>query len=294
MSSPYIGPGVYAMPEAEYHADPCPEPSLSSHVASILLNRSPLHAWVAHPRLNPHFERVDEGKFDLGRAAHELLLCGQSCLAIVEADDWRTKAAREARDAAYAEGKTPLLARQWADVERMAEAVQRQLAVHFEAKEALSNGQPEMALIWKEGVVWCRARLDWLPNEGVIFYDLKTTPDASPDAWQRRLFENGADLQSGFYRRGIRAVLGIQSPRFRFVVVENEPPHAVAVFELDPAAVDLADRKAEEAIRVWGECMKTGTWPAYPPLVHYVAPPAWQMSRWEEREGRKQMVDAAY
>ena len=39
--------------EAEYHADPAPEPSLSRSLAHTLLTRSPRHAWQAHPRLNP-------------------------------------------------------------------------------------------------------------------------------------------------------------------------------------------------------------------------------------------------
>ena len=38
-----------------YHADPAPEPSLSSSVAKILVNLSPAHARIAHPRLNPDY-----------------------------------------------------------------------------------------------------------------------------------------------------------------------------------------------------------------------------------------------
>ena len=30
------GPGFYSMSAAQYHADPCPEPSLSSSIAKVL------------------------------------------------------------------------------------------------------------------------------------------------------------------------------------------------------------------------------------------------------------------
>ncbi|WP_242401117.1 hypothetical protein [Acetobacter okinawensis] len=46
-------PGIYDLPEAQYHADPCPTPSLSNSVARILLDESPMHAHFSHPRLNP-------------------------------------------------------------------------------------------------------------------------------------------------------------------------------------------------------------------------------------------------
>ena len=67
-------PGLYDMPEADYHADPCPEPSLSSTLARLMVNRSPRHAWTASPRLNPDHEPVNKETFDVGRAAHAVLL----------------------------------------------------------------------------------------------------------------------------------------------------------------------------------------------------------------------------
>ena len=36
----------------EYHADPCPTPSLSSGIARVLWANTPMHAWFKHPRLN--------------------------------------------------------------------------------------------------------------------------------------------------------------------------------------------------------------------------------------------------
>src|SRR3989304_5411057 len=94
-----------------------------------------------------------------GRPAHAYLLEGESGFAIIEAADWRTKAAKEARDAARAAGKIPLLADRWGDVHGMALAAQRQLDAPDDTPRPLAGGKPEQTLIWQEDGLWCRARL---------------------------------------------------------------------------------------------------------------------------------------
>ncbi|MBB2961877.1 hypothetical protein [Methylobacterium sp. R2-1] len=48
---PVPGPCLDRMPAALYHADLCPEPSLSSSVGKLIVGRSPKHARAAHPWL---------------------------------------------------------------------------------------------------------------------------------------------------------------------------------------------------------------------------------------------------
>src|SRR4051812_46738879 len=94
-------PGIYLDVAAnDYHADPCPAPSLTQSVAKILLAKSPLHAWHAHPRLNPDYQHNDDTKFDVGNIAHKMLLGRGKQIEVLEFDDWRTKAAKEAREKA--------------------------------------------------------------------------------------------------------------------------------------------------------------------------------------------------
>jgi hypothetical protein len=64
--------GLHRFAPEEYHRDPAPAPSLSSTLARVLLNQSPLHAWTASPRLNPMWEPKDSATFDIGRAASGL------------------------------------------------------------------------------------------------------------------------------------------------------------------------------------------------------------------------------
>lgn len=281
--------GVHDIPAELYHQDPCPEPSLSSSIAKLLL-RSPRHGWLAHPRLNPNHEPVRKAAFDLGSAWHACLLNSDEPYRIIDAADYRTKAAQNARDKAYEEGRIPLLPHQFEQVQAMVREARRQLAAHRDAADAFLAGDPERTLIWREGDVWCRCRLDWLPDQGTRFDDAKSTTDASPDAWQRRCFDLGFDIQAAFYLRGIRAVLGIPNPSFRFVVQEVDPPYALSVCALMPSAQEMADRKVAAAIELWRRCLKANSWPGYASRTAFLDPPVWTEKRWLEAESRAELA----
>src|SRR5258706_9329550 len=108
---------------ADYFADRiAPVPSLNSSVAKLLISRSPLHAWMAHPRLNPGWKPEPfDRRMNLGSYAHHVLL-GQadSAIAVIDPADhlskqgavpkgWTNDAIRQARDDAMALGKLPIL-----------------------------------------------------------------------------------------------------------------------------------------------------------------------------------------
>lgn len=286
-------PGVYEMSAETYHADPVmAAPSLSSSVGKLLIERSPLHAWAAHPRLNPGYEAEHKTEFDLGSAAHALMLGDPRNFSVLDFDDWRKKEAKEARDVARATGKIPLLAHQWAQVERMVAIGKKQLAAHEDAADAFTAGKPELTLIWREGDVWCRVRPDWLHDDRrKPIRDYKTTSaSAEPDAFGRTLYGMGYDFQAAFYRRGVRALGLCVDPVFELVAQEVDAPHALSVIGLPPAAIDLAERKVEEAINYWGWCLKNDSWPGYPARTAYVDPPAYHEARWLDREARDDLA----
>ena len=57
---------------------------------------------------------------------------------------------------------------------------------------------------------------------------------------------------------GVRAVYGVDEPRFRFVVQENYAPYELAVIALAPDAQTLADQKIAYAIDLWRACLASG------------------------------------
>ena len=88
-------PGIYTMTAEEYHSDPADVPSLTASIAHIICSQSPLHAWANHPRLNPDFKREEQANWDVGTAAHALLLEGNEGVAMIDYPDWRKKEARD-------------------------------------------------------------------------------------------------------------------------------------------------------------------------------------------------------
>jgi PDDEXK-like domain of unknown function (DUF3799) len=278
-----------SVPSRDYHADDILDgtPTLSASIAHLLCTRTPLHAWYAHPKLNPNFKPDDgDGKFDIGTAAHALLLQGDDVAVVIDAADWRSKLAQEERDAARAAGAVPLLVSQWERVQAMAEAARQQLARSAVRPIPFTDGQPEQTLVWEEGAVVCRARLDWFRADHTFVDDYKSTSaSADPTRWVRTMYGIGGDVQVAFYLRGCEKVLGVR-PDWRFVVQETYPPYALSVVDLAPSALAVANDKVDYAIKAWRACLETDRWDGYDGRVASVELPTFEELRWMERDGQ--------
>jgi hypothetical protein len=281
----------FDIPEARYHADELLDvPTLSSSVARQML-RSPLHGWTAHPRLNPDYTARDSAAFDLGRAVHRAVLgCGGDYVAIPDellSDDGaiRSKVAREWVADARARGLTPLKREVIDQVQAVAASVSQRLA---DMGIRLDPARSEVTALAEVDGVWCRARIDNLPERGSVFYDLKTTTDAGADAVIRAVEVYGYDLQMAHYQAVLEAATG-ERRRARLIFVEKDPPHEVAVVELldDPDAdsdwMRAARAKAAHARRLWAECLRTEDWPGYPRAVQILGARGWDQARWLQR-----------
>ena len=274
----------------EYHAGVAGPPRLSASIAHVLCTQSPLHAWTAHSQLNPHYERVEEEKFDVGKAAHSVLLEGDDNIYVVHEDTWQKNVAKEAREYARSIGKVPLLAKKRDEVMRMVDAARTQLDAHEAEPPLFSEGKPEQTLLWEEDGVSCKARLDWLRDDIVTTDDLKTTGrSANPDAYARALYGVGGEIQAAFYLRGVRAVTG-QDAVFRWVVIETTPPYALSVISPGADVLALGEAKVEWALKRWRLCMASGEWLGYGTDVHIAEMPGYEESRWLAREAEGEVA----
>ena len=277
--------GIYQLSEADYFADPCPQPALSASIAGIIWHRSPLHGWYAHPKLNPDYQPFESATFDLGSAAHAIVLeQDRSKLAIIHADDWRTKAAKEERDVARDAGKIPVLARQAADIYTMADAA-IEAVKDSELDGIFQDGKPEQSIIVQDGDIWLRGRLDWLTNDNKIILDYKTVgKSANPESFLRgSVFQYGYDIQVAMYQRLVQAVTG-ETPKFVWLAQETEAPYACSLMGASPSLIESGNRKLDYVIKQWRECMKTGIWPAYGKRIAWLEAPAYELAKLEERE----------
>ena len=282
----YLDQGIHAdISDADYHSDElCSTPSLSSSVARLLLDRSPLHAWSAHPRLNPACEAVNGKRLDLGSVAHRLVIGAGAEIHVIMADSYRTKAAQEQRNEAYLAGKTPVLVDDFQAAQPLAEVASACLAAAFPGE---SWPHREAVTVWREDEAWCRSKLDMADAGLTTILDYKTTSgSARIEAATARLFGMGYHFQAAFYERGLNVLQPENAGRRRFVFLfqEIEAPYACQLVELDEATMTIARKQVMHAIALWRRCVADNQWPGYPAAVQRATMPAWLQQQWLNRE----------
>jgi hypothetical protein len=296
-------PGIYLpadIPMADYLADPCVEPSLSSGAAHRLLTQSPAHVYASHPRLGG---RVDDSSSasDTGSAAHDLLLGGEGMVRVIDPADYRSKptkdypegripdgwtnnAIRAARDEARQQGYAPILAADWSGIAAMRDAARDFLAVS-EINGVLSSGQQEMTMLAQIDGAWFRARPDWLNHDQKIMLHYKTTKaSAEPRRFERTVLgAMGYDVALAFYRLVFEHLTGATDWAHVILAQEQDAPYACSLIGLDRAKWALSDQKVGEAVAIWKRCLKSHRWPAYATSIHYATPTPWELAESETK-----------
>lgn len=277
-------PGLYAMPAAQYHADPCPAPSLSSSTLIRVLDQSPAHAYAYHPKLGALRDDSDR-KTDIGSAVHRLVLQAGQQVEVIAADSYRSKAVQEARQLAEASGKIPILA----DDYEVAKAIAPGLAAAAEAYLGcrIIDALREVVVIWKDGPHWRRAMIDAMTPDLVRKLDLKTTRgSAAPHSCVQRIFDAGYQLQAIHYSRGVEALAPATRGRgqFGFLFGEVDPPYCTSpVIELSEGAAAIAREQHDVGGKLWDSCLVADTWPGYDTETLLCEPPPWYSQRWLAR-----------
>jgi len=255
-------PGLYPnVPEHLYHRDVTEAGSLSVSGAKLLLPPScpAVYQWArTHPK---HSKAMDKGT-----VVHGMLLGTGQEVEVIDAGNYRTKASQQARDAATAAGKVPMLAAEHAECEAIAQAVRDDP----ECGGLLAEGEREVSGFWAdpEFGIWCRFRMDSYTMFGdtPTIVDVKTTADSSPEKFARSIAEYRYDMQDWWYRQGVAAILGCQphDVDFVFVAVPTGEPYLPMAYRLENDA-DIAN--AEQDCRIarerWRDCTDAGVWPKW-------------------------------
>lgn len=278
-------PGIYPGVESHvYHG----QWNAASNSRLTHFKRSPAHmqAYLAHP--------TETAAMILGRATHS---------AILEPDDFKARFGRcpddlDRRHKADAALYADLLLRYGPSNVLKAEAYDACLAMrdtvyaHTSAKGiAASHREVELSLRFDELrfddftsiAIRCKARPDCHTPElaGGTLWDIKTTTDASPNAFEKTIFTMGYHRQAAFYLAGARA-LGLPAEHFVFVAVEKELPFAVATYRLTEGAIDAGMAELKRLASRYVECELLNVWPAYSPRIEDIALPAYAWGQVDE------------
>lgn len=272
--------------EAEYHADPCASPSLSQSIAHTLITESPRHAWLAHPRLGGNAERFASKVMEEGQILHKLLLGAGAQFEMVVAPDWRTNAAKEARDAIIADGKIAVLAHNFKKLQIAADRIFKNAANQgfpFGGRSELAIEFTDYADSWsRTREVLCRCRIDQVTDEHTI-YDVKKVESANPKEITRCIVEYGYDIQAHAYTHAYEQLVAdaVGRSRFVFLFCETDPPYEVVPAVLDGAFREIGRTRWQKALTLWEQLLAEGSWPwpGYADGAITLVPPQWVVSQ---------------
>jgi hypothetical protein len=262
-----------------YHRDVVPGGSLSSSGARKLLDPG-CPADFKYYRDHP---QPPKREFDLGTAAHKLVLGEGPELRACDVTDWRTKDAQAQASRARAEGAIPLKRADYEMVQGMADALRRHrsAAALFDP----AGGKPEQSMYWIDPLtkVTCRARPDWLPNPGngrLIIPDYKTTTKVDRKSIQRAIRDWAYHCQAAWYLEGARR-LGLADERAVFVLVfqSKNPPYSVVAAQVDITDLRIGHAKNQVALDIYRQCTESGDWPAYGDAIEIIPQPEWDQKQ---------------
>jgi len=262
----------------DYHDDPCEAPSLSSHMAGILLGKSPQHAWRAHPRLGAKANGKDSDAKDAGSIRHKLIYGVGPEIVEVDADDWRTKKAQQERDEARIRGAIPVLARKLREAEAEAAVIIDSFPV------PLNECDCELTVVWLDAElgIWCRARVDAWHSATSTIYDLKNCENVIAATSGSVCIKYGYDIQAAAYLEGIETCLPSLAGRVEFKFHFVEAGITPVTAPLSGEFMELGRRKWKRAKETWAQCLKSGKWPG-PQITRIEAPP-WAIAQDMEQQ----------
>ena len=271
--------GTFAGVDNEsYHAD---RTSISVSGAKLLLPPSCPAKFRHRMDSPPEYKAV----FDFGTVAHSLVLGEGGDFAVIEAPDYRSKAAQTERDKARKDGKTPILA---AELER-ASAMAAVVWTHPLAGEILgAKGQAETSLYADDPItgIRLRARPDWMTSDyepsRLWFADYKTSVTAAPGDFARKAADFGYHFQAAFYIHVAKLLELDANPRFVFIAQEKEAPYLVSVTEFDDEAIEEGHRLVRQSIDTYAHCLETGKWPGYDEGITQMSLPPWKFQSEQE------------
>jgi len=266
--------------ESDYHSQAGSETPLFSYsTAKTLIHESPYHAWLYHPLLGGE-KKAPTKAMDKGSIIHGLLLGSGQEIVTINADSFRTNAAKAERDEAYEAGCIPILQK---DMDALNIAVDKITPQIKElAPDFFYSHESELSVKWEmDNGVKCQSRFDWINQEEGKIIDLKTAQSANPENLDRKILDFGYDIQEAMYLKCANKTWPEMAGRFtwEFIFVEPEPPYMVSVVETDSSMSWLGESKMNRAADKWAECLESGVFPGYGRQT--VSAPGWSVSREE-------------
>ncbi len=253
-------------------------PGFSQSIANELLSKSPLHAFhkrkrhLADPTTDPDHSRARE----MGTVIHKLILGSTVGYLEHDADDWRTKAAKDFRADCESKGITPILRPDLERCRMSANAVREQLLEVFGIE---LDGLSERAIFWERHSLQCKAKLDHVRADEVTILDIKSGEDANPKRLIRRILECGYHVQAAAYVEALEYDAPRLAGHIRFidVFIETSGLTMCTPVEIAGSLLELGSRQWDKACRRWQASQQAAQYDGYTTRVLQPPAPEWAL-----------------
>ena len=205
-----------------------------------LLNKSPQH-------LQRMFDgyKQETPALTFGKAFHTVVLEPEKFekeISVFDGKARRGKAWEEFKSAN--EGNTIITESEYKKIISM----RRELVTPLESYEFIENSSHEIVRVWEMLGIKCKGKVDCVYNsDKKILIDVKTTQDASPDAFRRSAYKYGYHRQAAFY------IDGFGADEFWFAVVEKEAPYRTGLYQASEEFINNGRREISELLDKYRE-----------------------------------------
>jgi hypothetical protein len=260
---------VLNMPNADYHAY-----TGISKSGLDLVARSPAHYFHSA-------KREATRAMEIGTAIHTALLEPER----FKSDYVLLKDTKDRRASAYKEAirvhssELVLVGHEADKVAGMQETVYSQK----EPREALSGeGWREVSAFIEdpETGVLMRCRYDILRAD-LVSVDVKKTRDSRPVEFAKSVFNYRYHVQDAMYSHIFELITGERLESFQFLAVEEEPPHAAMVYDLDEETRTIGFSEYRRDLLSYAQADSSGEWAAYQNPRQTIGLPSWAISQFE-------------
>jgi hypothetical protein len=136
------------------------------------------------------------------------------------------------------------------------------------------RGESELTLVWRdyETGLLCKARMDFIRRDLLLFADLKTTTELS--AFTRAIGRYGYHRQMAHYQAGWATLNGGEVLEPWIVAAEKFKPYCVMSAPLDEEAIYEGDRQRRRLMELLLSCRESNHWPGPE------SPKSWKLPEW--------------
>ena len=253
--------------------------AVSATLLKAVIKQSPVHA---EERMKSF---VPTANMKLGTAFHAVILepeIAHELYAVQPIIDRRTKAGKEVY-ASFLEnvGDKAVITQ---DQSQLLSGMKASCLAHPEVQRLLEQCYAtEFQSFFEFSEIECKAMIDICDDEGTIV-DIKTTQDASPEAFMRQSANLLYHMQLAWYANAMG--LKWNEVNAYIIAVENTAPHGVAVYRFSQSALLNGWELCKHAMKLWKEhkmnlALGDGSFP-YSDGVLELELPVWVTNSMEE------------